>query len=231
MAARLSAGSKSRTKRSAARYRSYASDHLRGRFQARCGELQPRSGCPRSFAEQLGQRLPHPLATGDPSERAQQIVESMAESLTQALRAKGMTAERLRDQNLPREGWLVQGYFTEVDEGNRLKRAAFGFGRGATSMNLQGAISDLARSDPRAAFGGLRHRKRPEPDSWSIGDDQSVCRGGKVRATKKCDVTRCHANRRADRRRDREIRTTDQVMSTRSPMDRSFLSFYKPWFM
>jgi len=70
----------------------------------------------------LGQRLPHPLATGDPSERARQIVESMAESLTQALRAKGMTAERLRDQNLPREGWLVQGYFTEVDEGNRLKR-------------------------------------------------------------------------------------------------------------
>ena len=76
----------------------------------------------------------------------------MAESLTQALRTKGMTAERLRDQNLPREGWLVQGFFTEVDEGNRLKRAGIGFGKGATSMDLQIAISDLAGSDPRAAF-------------------------------------------------------------------------------
>lgn len=109
----------------------------------------------------LGQRLPHPLATGDPSERARQIVESMAQSLTQALRAKGMTAERLRDQNLPREGWLVQGYFTEVDEGNRLKRAAIGFGKGATSMDLQIAISDLAGSDPRAAFAVFGTAKDP----------------------------------------------------------------------
>jgi hypothetical protein len=100
----------------------------------------------------LGQRLPHRLATGDPSERARQMVELMAASLTHALRAKGITAERLRDRNLPREGWLVQGYFTELDEGNRIKRAALGFGRGATSMDLQLAISDLAGSDPRAAF-------------------------------------------------------------------------------
>lgn len=85
----------------------------------------------------------------------------MAESLTQALRTKGMTAERLRDQNLPGEGWLVQGYFTEIDEGNRLKRAAIGFGRGATSMDLQVTISDLAGSDPRAAFAVFGTAKDP----------------------------------------------------------------------
>jgi hypothetical protein len=111
----------------------------------------------------LGQRLPHPLATGDASERARQIVETTAESLTQALRAKGIAAQRLRKtaENLPREGWLVQGYFTEVDEGNRLKRAVIGFGRGATSMDLQVAISDLASSDPGAAFAVFGTAKDP----------------------------------------------------------------------
>jgi hypothetical protein len=102
----------------------------------------------------LGQRLPHPLASDDPSEKARQIVETMAESLVQGLGAKGLTAQRLRDiaGSLPKEGWLVQGIFTEVDEGNRLKRAAIGFGKGTTSMDLQIGISDLAGPDPRAAF-------------------------------------------------------------------------------
>ena len=111
----------------------------------------------------LGQRLSHPLAKDNSSERARQIVETMAESLPQALRAKGITARRLRKtaENLPREGWLVQGYFTEVDEGNRLKRAAIGFGRGATSMDLQVAISDLASSDPGAAFAVFGTAKDP----------------------------------------------------------------------
>lgn len=111
----------------------------------------------------LGQRLPRRLAKDNPSERARQIVETTAESLVQALRANGMTAQRLRNTagNLPREGWLVQGYFTEVDEGNRLKRAAIGFGRGGTSMDLQIAISDLAGSDPRAAFAVFGTAKDP----------------------------------------------------------------------
>lgn len=111
----------------------------------------------------LGQRLPHPLARDNPSERARQIVETMAESLVQDLRAKGVPAQRLRNTagNLPGEGWLVQGLFTEVDEGNRLKRAGIGFGKGATSMDLQVAISDLASSDPRAAFAVFGTAKDP----------------------------------------------------------------------
>ncbi len=102
----------------------------------------------------LGQRLPHPLASDNPSEKAHQIIETMAESLVQGLGAKGLTAQRLRDiaGSLPKEGWLVQGIFTEVDEGNRIKRAVIGFGRGATTMDLQVGISDLASPDPRAPF-------------------------------------------------------------------------------
>lgn len=102
----------------------------------------------------LGQRVPHPLARDNAAQRAHHIVDLMARSLVQHLEARGVRAARLGAAagDLPREGWLVQGVFTEVDEGNRLKRAVIGFGRGATSMDLQIGISDLAGPDPRASF-------------------------------------------------------------------------------
>ncbi len=102
----------------------------------------------------LGQRVPRPLAKDNPAERARQIVDTMAESLVERLGAGGLAASRLRDTTgeLPREGWLVQGVFTEVDQGNRMKRALIGFGKGATSMDLEVGVSDLAGADPRAPF-------------------------------------------------------------------------------
>lgn len=102
----------------------------------------------------LGQNLPQPLATHDPAAEAQRIVNGMAEALVQRLAAKGMPALRLAsgDAGLPPGGWLVRGVFTEVDEGNRLKRAVLGFGQGATQMEVQVGLSDLAASDPKAPF-------------------------------------------------------------------------------
>jgi hypothetical protein len=102
----------------------------------------------------LGQNLPQPLATRDPAAEAQRIVNAMAEALVQGLTAKGMPARRLVAAGgaLPRTGWLVSGVFTEVDEGNRLKRAVMGFGQGATQMEVQVGLSDLASPNPRAPF-------------------------------------------------------------------------------
>ncbi len=111
----------------------------------------------------LGQRLPRRAMQGDPAARARQIVNTMAESIVQRLSAKGLHAARLRktEGNIPREGWLIQGVFTEVDEGNRLKRAGIGFAKGATSMDLQVGISDLASSDPGAVFAVFGTAKEP----------------------------------------------------------------------
>jgi hypothetical protein len=53
----------------------------------------------------------------------------------------------------------VQGYFTEVDEGNRLKRAAIGFGK-ARRVRIT-RVSDLASSDPGAAFAVFGTAKDP----------------------------------------------------------------------
>jgi uncharacterized protein DUF4410 len=102
----------------------------------------------------LGKRLPRLLPRDNPAEKARHIVETMADALVKQLEAKGLQARRLRNStgDLPREGWLVQGIFTEVDEGNRIKRAGIGFGKGATSMDVQIGISDLASTEPRAAF-------------------------------------------------------------------------------
>ncbi|MGZ8097250.1 MAG: DUF4410 domain-containing protein, partial [Methylosarcina sp.] len=67
---------------------------------------------------------------------------------------KGFIARRLPGSQgaLPRKGWLVQGVFTEVDKGNRIKRAVIGFGRGATRMEVQVAVSNLAGQKPKTPF-------------------------------------------------------------------------------
>ncbi len=102
----------------------------------------------------LGQNIPHPLGGGDPAEQARRIVDTMAESLVRSLGEQGLSAQRLGPTTgeLPQEGWLLQGEFTEVDEGNRLKRAGIGFGSGATRMDVQVGISDLAGPAPRTPF-------------------------------------------------------------------------------
>lgn len=102
----------------------------------------------------IGQRLPNPLSPADPEARAREIVDTMSRSLVKRLRDKGFAARRLSgpQATMPRDGWLLQGIFTEVDEGNRIKRAVIGFGRGATRMNVQVGVSDLTSAEPQTPF-------------------------------------------------------------------------------
>ena len=98
------------------------------------------------------QRAPRAPAHGDPQKEAQKLVTLMSEGLVKHLGEAGFPATRLQaGAPLPKEGWLIRGAFTEVDEGNRMKRAVIGFGSGATSMEAQVSASDLA-SDPAAPF-------------------------------------------------------------------------------
>ncbi|WP_374089192.1 DUF4410 domain-containing protein [Methylomicrobium lacus] len=108
---------------------------------------------PKRRQSPIGQRLPHPMAHADPEEQAKKIIDTMSRSLIKHLINKGLAAQRLSPrQSLPREGWLIQGVFTEVGQGNRIKRATIGFGRGATSMEAQVAVSNLARANPKSPF-------------------------------------------------------------------------------
>jgi hypothetical protein len=103
----------------------------------------------------LGERMPHPMANTDPEQQVSKIVAEMNKSLISKLKDKGYTAQHLElsgAESLPQSGWLLQGVFTEVDEGNRLKRATIGFGQGATQMDVQVTINDLASANPKESF-------------------------------------------------------------------------------
>lgn len=103
----------------------------------------------------LGQLLPHPMAKSEPEQQVEKIVAEMSRSLINGLKDKGFAAQRLSNIGsapLPQGGWLLQGVFTEVDEGNRLKRATIGFGQGATQMEVQVSIHDLTSANPREPF-------------------------------------------------------------------------------
>jgi hypothetical protein len=92
--------------------------------------------------------------SGSPEDKAQQIVNRMAEDLVKSLQDKGLAAEHIGSISgtLPKEGWLIQGNFTDVDEGNRMERSAIGFGLGSTQMQVQVGVSDLASPQPTQPF-------------------------------------------------------------------------------
>lgn len=103
----------------------------------------------------LGRLNQRPLVRSitSPSQQAQDIVDGLASALVKDLADRDIPARRLSLKGtLPGDGWLVQGEFTEVDQGNRLRNAVIGFGTGASSMEAQVAISDLAAADPLQAF-------------------------------------------------------------------------------
>ena len=81
----------------------------------------------------------------DPAERARKLVDLMADSLVKDLAKAGFSVTRLLPGNsMPTQGWLVRGVFTEVQEGNRLRRSMIGFGVGATDMQVVTEIPHTA---------------------------------------------------------------------------------------
>jgi len=107
----------------------------------------------RPLAE-AGNGMPTPLGSGDPAQSAATIVNGLAQDLTQELQAQGVNAVRLsgRQYGRPSQGWLIQGVFLDVDEGNRIKRAVMGFGKGSTQMEIQVSVSDLQSQGSAAPF-------------------------------------------------------------------------------
>jgi hypothetical protein len=88
----------------------------------------------------------------DPEAKARELVDRMANAIVEDLAAKHVPAQRLAaDAPHPAQGWLVRGVFTELDEGNRIRKAVIGFGAGKSELELYVAFVDLAR-DPDHPF-------------------------------------------------------------------------------
>jgi hypothetical protein len=81
----------------------------------------------------------------DPETEARKLVNLMSESLVADLQKAGFTARRLSATDpKPADGLLVSGVFTEIDEGNQMRRALLGFGSGKTKMELYVKATDAS---------------------------------------------------------------------------------------
>lgn len=102
----------------------------------------------------LGDVLPKlPGTPREPASRARDVVELMSKSLVKDLDDKGLVTRRLaRGESLPAHGWLVRGVFTNVQEGNQLRRAVIGFGAGSTDLQVLVTIDDLANGAPKPLY-------------------------------------------------------------------------------
>jgi hypothetical protein len=99
--------------------------------------------------------LPRPfgILPQDKETTARNLVELMANSLVKDLKAGGFEAKRISAADaLPREGWLLRGIFTQVDEGNRLRRAIIGFGAGKTNLDVETTLDDLSQGMPQPFY-------------------------------------------------------------------------------
>jgi hypothetical protein len=108
------------------------------------GKLSGKSG----VVGRVGGRLSG--TSSDPEARARKLVDLMSSSLVKDLCQAGFNAFRLPPGTaLPAEGWLIRGVFTEVQEGNRLRRSMIGFGKGQTDVQVMATVHDLAHGSPK----------------------------------------------------------------------------------
>ncbi len=81
----------------------------------------------------------------DPETEARKLVNLMSESLVADLQKSGFTAQRLSPADAkPTDGLLVRGVFTEMNEGNQMRRALVGFGSGKATVELYVMASDAS---------------------------------------------------------------------------------------
>ncbi|HBA55379.1 MAG TPA: hypothetical protein DCZ04_13235 [Syntrophorhabdus aromaticivorans] len=92
-------------------------------------------------------------AQKDPEARARELVDLMATSLVKELVKLGLKAQRVTaGMGQPGEGLLVRGVFTQVEEGNHLRRAVIGFGAGETELQVVLAVDDLSHGAPKPFY-------------------------------------------------------------------------------
>jgi hypothetical protein len=83
--------------------------------------------------------------------KARSLVDAMSDEIVADLTKKGIEAKRLpANSPIPKQGWLVRGTFTKIDEGNRVARAVIGFGAGKTDLQVTTTTDNLSAETPPA---------------------------------------------------------------------------------
>jgi hypothetical protein len=81
----------------------------------------------------------------DPAAAASNLIRLMSERLVADLQKAGFKAQRLAStSSKPTDGLLVSGVFTELSEGNQMRRALLGFGSGKSKMELYVMVANAS---------------------------------------------------------------------------------------
>lgn len=89
----------------------------------------------------------------NPQALARELVDIMANAIVKKLNHDGLQAVRLASMTrLPTNGWLVRGVFTEVQQGNRMRRAVIGLGLGKTDVQVATTLDNLADGPPQPFY-------------------------------------------------------------------------------
>jgi hypothetical protein len=126
-------------------------------FDLDVGDIQSGSGVASVLAARPlgGGILPHPFGLLPQSKEstARKLVDLMATSLIKDLQSAGFQAQRITSEAIiPTDGWLLRGIFTQVDEGNRLRRAIIGFGAGKTDLQVETTLDNLSLGPPQPFY-------------------------------------------------------------------------------
>lgn len=112
----------------------------------------------------------------DPSLKALKLISTLSASIVKGLQDAGQKVDYRpnpsglrkdfipQDLKLPSVGWLVTGWFSKVDEGNRALSSTVGFGKGADSIQIEVDVYDLSGnySEPFLHIGsGSGSKKTP----------------------------------------------------------------------
>ena len=85
----------------------------------------------------------------DPETEGRKLVNLMSDNLVADLQKAGFSAHRLLPADpKPANGLLVRGVFTEMNEGNQVRRALVGFGSGKAKMQLYITAADASSDVP-----------------------------------------------------------------------------------
>jgi hypothetical protein len=80
----------------------------------------------------------------NPADELQRLSTLLENTLVADLKKKNFAAQRLAPGEHPASGWIVSGQFLEVNEGNRLQKAIFGFGMGNSDTKLAVLVTDAS---------------------------------------------------------------------------------------
>jgi uncharacterized protein DUF4410 len=86
----------------------------------------------------------------DPTTAADKLIRLMSESLVADLQKAGLKAQHLSIfEDSPADGLIMTGVFTELNEGNQMRRALLGFGSGKAKMQLYVMVADASQGEQR----------------------------------------------------------------------------------